>query len=321
LSMVGLGVLLYAIIQAPEEGWSAPIILAGFVVALAVLAAFVAWERRSDHPMLPMEQFRDARFSMGAAAIGLNFFAMFGFFFVATQYLQFVLGYSPLKAGAATLPMAVMMVISAPRSAVVSERIGRRHTMAIGLSLAAAGMVLMSTLSPSSAYLNLVPVLLLLGTGMGLTMPPATGAIMESMPLSKAGVGSAVNDTTREVGGSLGVAVLGSILSSGYRSALDVDFSQAPVAAADLARDGVGGALAVAQTAPGPFADLLAGSARQAFTDAMGIVFLAAATVAVVTALLVLRFMPSGAPSHVAHPDDVAPGDLPDPDDVAPAVT
>jgi MFS transporter, DHA2 family, integral membrane protein len=297
LSMVTLGSLLYAIIEGPDRGWTSPVTLGLFVVATVFGVVFVWWERHIDEPMLPIEQFRDPRFSMGVSAIGLTFFAMFGTFFVATQYLQFVLGYSPLEAGLATLPMAVMMVAIAPRSARLAAHYGRHRVMASGLVLVAVGMVILAQLSPHSAYLNLAIGLMFLGGGMALTTAPATGAVMESMPLAKAGVGSAVNDTCREVGGSLGVAVLGSILASGYRSALDLDLSQAAPGAAAAAQESVGGALGVAEQARGVIGDDLANSiiasARQAFTDAMTPVFFCAAAVALLTAGLVLRFMPS----------------------------
>lgn len=315
LSMAGLGSLIYAIIQGPERGWTDPLILAGFGVGVVVLGAFTAWERRSDHPMLPIEQFRDPRFSMGAGAIGLVFFAMFGLFFVATQYLQFVLDYSPFQAGTATLPMAFAMVLAAPRSAALAERVGRKQVMATGMVLMASGMVVMSQLTPGTAYPELVPALLLLGSGMALSMAPATGAIMESMPLAKAGVGSAVNDTTREVGGALGIAVLGSMLSSGYRSAIDGDLARLPGAAAAAARESVGGALAVAEQLPGDAGTFLRDAAQGAFADAMSVVFLAAAGVGLLAAALVLRFMPRGGASMEAHPDDAtrAPEDAPGP--------
>ncbi len=150
LSIVGLGTLLYAIIQAPERGWTDPLILGTSFLALVTLVAFVRFEGRTDHPMLPMEQFRDPRFSVGAGAIALCFFAMFGLFFVSTQYLQFVLGYGPLQAGAATLPMAAAMIVAAPRSASLSERFHRRYVMATGMVLLAVGMVMLSTLSPGA---------------------------------------------------------------------------------------------------------------------------------------------------------------------------
>jgi len=305
LSIAGLGTLLYAIIQAPERGWTDPLIVALFAVAVVTLIAFVRFERSMASPMLPMEQFGDLRFSIGAGAIFLTFFAMFGMFFVLTQYLQFVLSYSPLHAGAATLPMAVAMIVTAPRSAALAERFGRKRVMAAGLGLLSVAMVVLSTLSTESTYPNLAVALVLLGSGMGLAMAPATGAIMESMPLGKAGVGSAVNDTTRELGGSLGVAVLGSLLSSGYRGGLGQDALGAgpgalPSRLLESARESVGAALGVAGRVPGSAGELLASVARHSFTDAMGVVFLTAAVVALVSAGLVLRFMPGRPPPPAA---------------------
>jgi EmrB/QacA subfamily drug resistance transporter len=295
LSMVALFALLYAIIEGPDHGWTDPVTLVLFAVALVVGVAFVRWELRTDEPMLPMEQFKDRRFSMGTGTIGLTFFAMFGTFFVASQYLQFVLGYSPLQAGLATLPMAFMMILLAPRSAGFAETFGRDKVMAAGLLTVALGLFSFSFLTTHSPYVQVAIGLILLGAGMSMTTAPATGAVMESMPLAKAGVGSAVNDTSREVGGSLGVAILGSILASGYRSNLDLDLSQAPPEAAAAIKEGVGSALAVAENAPIPaqVAQQIADGARAAFTDAMTPVFWAAAAVALLTAVLVLRFMPS----------------------------
>lgn len=305
LSVAGLGTLLYAIIQAPERGWTDPLILGLFAIAVATLITFVRYERATASPMLPMDQFSDPRFSVGAGAIFLTFFAMFGLFFVLTQYLQFVLSYSPLQAGAATLPMALSMIVSAPRSAALAERFGRKRVMAAGMILLAAAMVVLSTLSTGSSYPNLAVALVLLGSGMGLAMAPATGAIMESMPLGKAGVGSAVNDTTRELGGSLGVAVLGSLLSSGYRgglgqAALSGESAALPPPLVEAARESVGAALGIAGRAPGSAGDLLASLAKHSFTGAMGTVFLAAAVVALVSAGLVFRFMPGRPPSPAA---------------------
>ncbi len=299
LSMVALFALLYAIIEGPDQGWTSGPTIALFAVALVVGVAFVRWEQRTDEPMLPMAQFKDRRFSMGTGTIGLTFFAMFGTFFVASQYLQFVLDYSPLEAGLATLPMAVMMIIFAPRSAGFAERFGRDKVMAAGLTTVSLGLLSFSFLTTHSPYVQVALGLVLLGAGMAMTTAPATGAVMESMPLAKAGVGSAVNDTSREVGGSLGVAILGSILASGYRANLDDDLlAQAPTPVAALIREGAGTALGVADRAAqdpatARFAPAIRETARSAFTDAMSPVFWAAAAVALVTAGLVLRFMPS----------------------------
>jgi len=282
LSVVGLGALLYAIIQAPERGWTDPLIVSGFCFAAVALAAFVTWEKASNHPMLPIEQFGDRRFTAGSASIALTFFAMFGLFFIATQYLQFVLGYTPFRAGLALLPMAAMMLIAAPNSASLAERGGRNRVVAAGLLCISAGMVVMATLSATSSYVHVAVALVLFGIGLGLATAPATGAIMESMPLGKAGVGSAVNDTTREVGGSLGVAALGSLLATGYRHHLDPHLRGVPRPVAEAARRSLGSALGVARGEPG-----LALAARHAFVDGMFAVFLVAAVLAIATAVAV----------------------------------
>jgi predicted MFS family arabinose efflux permease len=229
-------------------------------------------------------------------------------FFISTQYLQFVLGYSPLRAGVALLPMAALMVLTAPRSAPLAERFGRNRVMATGLVAIAAGMLVMSTLTPSSSYLSVAVALVLFGGGMGLTTAPATGAIMEAMPLAKAGVGSAVNDTTREVGGSLGVAVLGSLLATGYRQHLASHLGGLPHLAAGAARQSLGGALAVSRSLPSPIGRPLASAARHSFTDGMSVVFLAAAGVALLTAVLELVAMPgrSQRESQLARMDESA---------------
>jgi Na+/melibiose symporter-like transporter len=201
-------------------------------------------------------------------------------------------GFSPLSAGAAMLPMATMMVVMSSRSAPLADRFGRDRVMATGLVFIAGGMLIMSTLTPASSYWTMAVALVFFGTGMALTMAPATGAVMESMPLAKAGVGSAVNDTTREVGGSLGVAVLGSLLSTGYRSHLSPHLAALPAQAAAQARASLGGALKVAALAPRSTGDSLAAAARHAFTDGMSVVFIIAAAIAVLTAALQLVVMP-----------------------------
>jgi len=305
LSIVGLCSLLYAIIQGPDRGWTDSYIIDAFVIAVVVLTVFVWWERRSDHPMLPIEQFGDRRFSAGAGAIALTFFVMFGLFFTSTQFLQLVHGFSPLSAGAAMLPMATMMVVMSSRSAPLADRFGRDRVMATGLVFIAGGMLIMSTLTPTSSYWTMAVALVFFGTGMALTMAPATGAVMESMPLAKAGVGSAVNDTTREVGGSLGVAVLGSLLSTGYRSHLSPHLAALPAQAAAQARASLGGALKVAALAPRSTGDTLAAAARHAFTDGMSVVFIIAAVIAVLTAALQLVVMPGrrGRVVTYVHPE------------------
>ena len=291
LSVVSLVALLYAIIEAPVKGWGSVSTIVGFVAFAAFAVGFVMWEKRSSHPMLPMEFFKNRRFSVGATTITLTFFCMFGLFFVLTQYLQFVLGFSPLKSGLATLPLAAMLIIFAPRSAGFVARWGQARVQAFGLTFVSIGMLVIASLSPDSSYWLVALGLVVMGIGMACTTAPATNAIISSVPLSKSGVGSAVNDTTREVGGALGIAVLGSIVSSAYRATMSDQVAGLPAAAASVAKDSVGGAFNVAKDA-GPIGQHLNSVAATAFTDAMSTALVVSAGVALLTAGLVLVFFP-----------------------------
>ncbi|MGH9181570.1 MAG: MFS transporter, partial [Acidimicrobiales bacterium] len=236
LSLLGLGGLVFAIIEGPERGWSDGLVLVGFGLAAVALTAFVAWEKRTAHPMLPLELFRDRRLSVGSGVITTAFFVMFGLFFLFSLYLQFVRAYSPLSAGLATLPLALTLVAIAPRSAALAERIGTGPVMASGFVLVSAGFGVLALVGPTTPYLALALAMVLLGAGMSLTAAPATGSVMSAVPMAKAGVGSAINDTTREVGGALGIAVLGSVSSALYRSAVDLGGLSLPPAVATAAR-------------------------------------------------------------------------------------
>ena len=215
-SIVGLALLLYAIIEAPVKGWGAPETLIVGGIGLVILIGFVVWEAKSDHPMLDVTFFKKPRFTAAAGAITLVFFSMFGSLFLLTQYLQFVLGYSPLETGIRMLPFAAAMMVVAPLSSRIVDRIGSKITVALGLGLVTIGLVTMVGLQVDTPYSNIFWRLMLMSAGMGLTMAPATDSVMGSLPLFKAGVGSAVNDTTRQVGGALGVAVIGSVLATTY---------------------------------------------------------------------------------------------------------
>ena len=288
LSLVGLSSLIYAIIQGPEDGWTSGRVLPAFLIAGVALAAFVAWERRSDHPMLPLTLFGDRRFSTGTGVVTIVFFVLFGFFFLVTQYFQFGRGYSPLEAGLATLPAAVTSIVVSPRSAALAQRFGAPRVMAVGLAVVAGGLGVLSTLSPDTPYPVIAAALALLGAGVAITAAPATGQIMTSVPLSKAGVGSAVNDTTRELGGALGIALLGSIANTAYRSGIDLSGVPLPADTRAAAEESIGAADSIAGSVPG--GDALAAQAASAFTDAfklvnsisIGIALAAAATILVV---------------------------------------
>jgi EmrB/QacA subfamily drug resistance transporter len=295
LSIAGLGSLLYAIIEAPNHGWTGGATLVGFALAIVFLGGFATWEHRSDHPMLDLRFFRDRRFSASSVSVLLVFFAMFGTFFLMTQYLQLVHDYTAFQAGLRTLPSALTMMVVAPSSARLVERFGARRVVTTGLATVGVGMLLMSTMGVHTPYSQFLGALLVLSVGMGMTMPPCTALIMSSLPLGKAGVGSAVNDTTRELGGALGVAVLGSVLASVYASHLHPFTSTLPGPLAATAESSLGAALRL--DVPG-----LADAARQAFIDGLGAATLIGAGVALLGAVLAWRFLPAA--HHLADQVD-----------------
>jgi DHA2 family multidrug resistance protein-like MFS transporter len=286
LSFVGLGALIYGIIEGPPKGWTSGIVLGSFAMAVVGLVAFVVWERRSAHPMLPLALFRDRRMSVGSGVVTAAFFVMFGLFFMFTLYLQFVRAYTPLKAGLATLPMALALVAVAPRSAALAEKIGTGRVIAGGFVLVAAGFGVLSFATPASSYLYLVLALVLLGAGMSLTAAPATGSIMSAVPPAKAGVGSAVNDTTREVGGALGIAVLGSISNAVYRSSVDLNGIALPPPLRRAASESVGAATAIAGQLPEGGRELAA-RAAEAFTTSFNLASSVSAAITLVAGIVV----------------------------------
>ncbi len=293
--------MLYGIIEAPQNGWSNPTIVSAFAIGAALLGAFVLWERHTTHPMLDIEFFKNPRFSAASSSITLVFFAMFGSTFLLTQYFQFVLGYSPLETGVRLLPWAVTMMIGGPASARLVRSYGAKIIVTLGLLLVAIGLASMTALNETSSYLDIFWRLIIMGTGMSLVMAPATDSIMGSLPLGKAGVGSAVNDTTRQVGGALGVAIIGSVLSSTYGSKI-TDFlarSPVPTAAKDAAKNSLGGAMQVAQGAPTKqLGHTLTATAQSAFVDGLHHGVLVGAAVALVGAIVAFIWLPAHARSQ-----------------------
>jgi EmrB/QacA subfamily drug resistance transporter len=305
LSLVGLAALVFGIIEGPERGWSDSLVIGAFVLAAVSLTGFVSWERRSVHPMLPLKFFRDRRMSVGSGVVTVAFFVMFGLFFLFSFYLQFVRAYSPLSAGLATLPLPIALVAVAPRSAGLAARLGSGPVMASGFLFVAAGFGVLSFIERTTPYLILAVALVLLGVGMSLTAAPATGSIMSSVPHAKAGVGSAVNDTTREVGGALGIAVLGSISSAIYRSSIDLDGLSLPPPVLEAAEESVGAATFIARQLP-EGGDVLAARAGDAFTQAFNVTSRVAVGLTLVAALVVAKVFSRS--SELA-----AAGETPDP--------
>jgi EmrB/QacA subfamily drug resistance transporter len=295
LSIVGLGALVAAIIEAPSNGWSNPLILAGFAVAAVALVAFVWWERRAEEPMLDVRLFANARFSAASVNVTLVFFALFGFIFLATQYLQFVLGYTPFGAGLRTLPFAFALMVMAPLSSKAVQWFGTKRVVVTGMVVFASGLLVASTSTVSSGYPRVMIAMILMGAGMGLSVAPATESIMGALPLHHAGVGSAVNDTSREVGGALGVAIVGSMLSSLYSTNLNGKLpATVPGPVRDAADQSVGAALQVSARL-GRVGAPLADAARESFVYAMSRASLVTAAVALVGALAAWKFLPARA--------------------------
>jgi Major Facilitator Superfamily. len=295
--MAGLGSLLWAIIEAPVHGWKALETLVAFAVGILLIIGFLAWEFHTSHPMLQMDFFKKARFSAANASITTVFFALFGSMFMITQYLQFVMGYSPLRAGIMILPVSIVLGLAAPLSISAERKVGTKIIVAIGLLLVSYGLWDMSSLTISSHYSTILIPLVVLGTGMGFAMAPATESIMGSLPPDKAGIGSATNGTMIQVGGSLGVAVLGSVEATRYVDHVNrlMRGHAVPAQAAQAIRSSIGGALAVAHIAGGAIGKALASSAKIGFTNGMSDAVLVGAMVTIVGTLIALLFLPSRA--------------------------
>ena len=307
LSIVGLVALVYAIIEAPSKGWTDPVVLTAFGLAAILITVFLWWESRTEHPMLQLSFFENPRFSAASVAITLVFFAMFGTVFLNTQYLQFVLGFSPLEAGFRVMPVATM-IIAAPLSARFAERFGTKRVVTAGLLIVATAMSILATITVDTGYGRVAIALAILGAGMGTAMAPATESIMGSLPLAKAGVGSAMNDTTRQIGGALGVAILGSILASSYSNAMAPVVANLPGEAAQIASDSIGGAVAVASQI-GEAGAQLVDAASAAFIGGMEIAVWVAAGVVLLGAVITFLFLPARA-LEVAEAGVVTADDL-----------
>jgi EmrB/QacA subfamily drug resistance transporter len=309
LSIVGLTALLWGIIEVPVVGWRDTRIIAAFIAAAVLLLTFVVWELRSPTPMLNMKLFRNPRFSAASLALTLSAFSMFGVLFILTQYLQLILGYSPLQAGSALIALIPTLLIGSILSPRIVERIGTKIPVTIGLVIVAGAFVLLSTASVSSGYGLVASMLAILGLGFGMTMAPATTSIMGALPLGRAGVGSAVNDTTRQVGGALGVAVLGSILASVYQSSLNSAsiMNLLPPSVREIVRDSIGKATFIASHIGGQVGQMLTSTVYTAFIDAMHTTALISAGVTLCGALVALLFLPAYAKDEQNLTPDAAP--------------
>ncbi len=296
LSAAGVALVVWSIIEAPHLGWTAPAVMIAGPAGIALLAAFAVWERRVAHPLLDVSLFRNMRFTAASLAVTAAFFALFGFIFLITQFLQLVQGYSPLEAGLRTLPFAIATGVTSPLAIVAMHRWGSKAVVTTGLAVMALGFVLASRVEVDTPYVGLtLASMVTMAIGLGLTTGPATESIMGALPPEKAGVGSAVNDTTREFGGTLGVAVVGSIFASVYGNALLTALAgvEVPDPALEAAGESMAAALAVAQSLPADAAVAVVTAAKESFVDGLAAGSLVAAAVALAGAAVALLFLPS----------------------------
>lgn len=304
LSTLALGSLVYTIIEAPDRGWTSTPTIVGFVSTAVLLGVFVVQEARVAHPMLDVRLFTNMRFTAASGAVTSAFFALFGFIFLVTQYFQSVRGYGALDTGIRMLPVAGSIAVASLIGARLAVVIGSKLVVALGLVSLSIAFGWAATIEVGTSYSEIVGQMLFLGVGIGLTSVPATEAIMGVVSPDKAGMGSAVNDATREIGGTLGVAVIGSVALSVYRDGLHG--APLPAQLMDPARDSVGAALAASQHAAASLGDAgtraaaqLTDLARTSFVDGFTTGCIVAAVVTAVAAVLTLIYLP-------AHPDSAA---------------
>ncbi|WP_328995199.1 MFS transporter [Kribbella sp. NBC_01245] len=263
-SVVAVLGLIFVLHEGPENGWTAPATLLSLLVGVIAAIGFVAWELHQRAPLLDVRLFRERGLATGSVSLLAVFGVQAGIFVVLFPYFQAVLGWSGLRSTLALMPMALLMMFASGLAPRVAARIGGRSTMAVGIALGAVGLALMATfVSVEGGYLSVLPGMLAMGLGMGLSMTPSTEAITSALPRERQGVASALNDVTREFGTALGVALLGAILSAGYRSAIDSRLAETPDVP-DAARDGIANALAAAE---GPQAAALIRAAQESFVD------------------------------------------------------
>ncbi|MEG3633667.1 MFS transporter [Micromonospora palythoicola] len=305
LSVVGLVALTYGIIDGGEHGFGRPLVWASILGGVAVLAWFVLHERRSSHPALDVRLFRVPRFAAPVAMIGLVFFAAMGVMFFSSFYLQLVRGYSPLETGLLFLPFAVAQLVFAPRSATMVRRYGGRAVAVVGLVLTSVALGAFAFVDVATPIWLVLVAFFLQGVGMANIMPPATESIMSALPREKAGVGSAISNTIRQVAAALGVAVIGSVLAAGYRNGIEPALADLPPAADAAAGESIAGAYAAAGQL-GPAGPRLVAAANDSFVSAMHLSATLAALVAAAGILVALRFLPgrasTGAPARIGGP-------------------
>jgi EmrB/QacA subfamily drug resistance transporter len=297
LSIGGFFTLVYAIIQAGMEGWTAPHVLYAFGAAVVLLSVFIVLELKSKNAMLPLHFFKNMSFTGANVALTLVSFGLMGAFFFLGQFLQSVQSYTPLQAGVRLLPMAAVSFIAAAVSAQIAHRIGTKITVGMGIFIAAVGFFYFARIAAIDAsYSSIVTCMCIVALGIGLTMSPATNSVMGAVPVGQSGIGSALNNTTRQIGAALGVAILGTIMNATYLAKIDaVNWpAQLPSQAMETIRSSVQGAHIVAQNIPNPqLAELIVNQSNQAFTSGSSHAMVVAAVIMVITSIITFIILPS----------------------------
>jgi EmrB/QacA subfamily drug resistance transporter len=287
----GVAVLVFGILEAPARGWSDALVVACIVVGVAMTLAFGAIELRRRHPLLDVRLFANPTFATGAAAITVFFLAMFGFFFIMMQHMQLILGYSPIKTAMSLAPIMGPILVLSATSFWYLPRVGLRMVVFTGLALIAAGFFFLRWVDLGSTYFDLAWPMVVMSFGIGLLTAPTTSAIMNTAPDDKQGVASAVNDTTREMGAALGIALAGSLLAAKYSDALRPQLAGFPAPVRDAAVDSLGQAIEVARRI-GPQGDQLAELSKAAFIEAMHTSQLALAITVAIGAVVIGAWAP-----------------------------
>jgi EmrB/QacA subfamily drug resistance transporter len=301
LSAVGVGALVFGIIDGAEAGWTAGSTLAALTIAATSITGFVWWELRTREPMLDVRLFRLRGFATGSLALTVQFFCLFGFFLVGLQFLQLMLDLSPLVSAVSLLPLGMTVMPLSRRAPHVVDQVGARRVMTAGLAFLAGGLAIMSTLDAGSSYWPFLGGLVVFGIGMAFTSTPSTTAIVTSLPRAKQGVASAMNDVSREVGSAIGIAVLGSLFSSGYRDAVAPATAPLPDEAAHAADESAGAGLAIAERLGEPGAALDT-AVRNAFATGLADAMRAGTLIAILAA----AFVAWRAPRRTDRPDPVS---------------
>src|SRR3954447_20669332 len=302
LSTAAIGIVVFAVIEAPEAGWGGAQTLGLLALGVALLVAFVEVERRAAAPMLDVGLFRNLRFSGASAAVTVAFFSLFGFIFLITQYFQFVRGYGALETGVRMLPVATSVAVASIVGTRLTMRVGNKAVVATGLMLLSGGFLWISTISAVTPYWEIAGQMVCLGLGMGFTSAPATESIMGAVSRHRAGIGSAVNDATPRLGGTLGIAVIGSVYASLYGGAFS-NAGAVPGPAVDAARESIGGALIAADQLPAGAGGVLRELATSGFFDGLQVGCLVAAGVCAAGALFAAAVLPSQ-PAETAEVDE-----------------